>query len=917
MELVCPTCNTAFAANDASLLGGEVPCPKCHGLVQSGPIPTINGPSALSGFDSAVQDLSASAPELTLDGPAPLVLDDSALDLSPADSGLNLSLDDSAFGGNLSLGGGTELSLDGIGGGAGTAGHGISLDGDGVGEGPAFSLDSGPELSLDLSLNGSDGGGLEQAGEYRSEGEGLPAGSGVLDLDDGGKIVVGAGLADDGQSLSTTTSLLASTSSTTGAVEPRSIAISRGQPSVEPVSSRHAREPSLESTHATGHAHSPGSQPSAMGARSSSSWRLGAAVGGTAVLAIGIVVAMSIIRNRPPAPPRIPNPLRHQVGAWVAQGVVADEPSVDAAMRVAREGLQSGSDQGMRNAYRAARSALIRNADSAQAIAAYGLVLSQWPDRIDEESINTALGAITSAIGDDPDSVYRTDLERARAWLLVRAGRAEAARQAAERALQLKPESSSLRLVSAVSRMRTRPDVAAEEMVALKDEPDAPPDLAAWTGEAYLRSGNVKRALGVWQGALGRGPEDVGVLRRLTRFAVALGDFRGATSQLRHILDRGWASVDDRLLLARLLLREGNAEEAFDIVNAGLRDEDLSPLNRARLIGEKVVIVTSGRGLDSSGVSKWLDEALALSPDLPELLYVAGQVDESAGAVDNAIDSLEAAFNLAPDQPHVAMLLAMLLQLQEPREASQVVATALKESPHHVPLHLMAAFLELEKGDLRAAAAAVRRAIDFDPARAAEDYLEPYAAPVQVYLTMAKQFAKVGRQDNPVLDTAAAAAYYFAQDLGKANAAVNRAVRSDPNEVGARLYRAVFALEAGKSAPAKRDLAAALDSDSRHRVVRLYQARVLEESSKSQSEAERIYRDLLDANPLDGASRVGLARTLAARGAMAEAQAAAVAVLLGRPNDRAALSFLTGESPQEKAKGKTKGKGKGKGKRHR
>ena len=74
-------------------------------------------------------------------------------------------------------------------------------------------------------------------------------------------------------------------------------------------------------------------------------------------------------------------------------------------------------------------------------------------------------------------------------------------------------------------------------------------------------------------------------------------------------------------------------------------------------------------------------------------------------------------------------------------------------------------------------------------------------------------------------------------------------------------------------------------------MVRLYQARVLEQLKKPQP-AELMYRELLEKNPLDPGARVGLARTLLARGLRSESRVEALKVLSGRPDDRGALRLL-------------------------
>jgi hypothetical protein len=95
----------------------------------------------------------------------------------------------------------------------------------------------------------------------------------------------------------------------------------------------------------------------------------------------------------------------------------------------------------------------------------------------------------------------------------------------------------------------------------------------------------------------------------------------------------------------------------------------------------------------------------------------------------------------------------------------------------------------------------------------------------------------------------------------------------------------------------------ALAADSQHRIVRLYHARVLETGKKTISQAERIYRDLLAANPLDRGARIGLARVLRARGAAGEARREALSVLAVQPRDRAALRFFVDPVPSSAKRG--------------
>ena len=331
-----------------------------------------------------------------------------------------------------------------------------------------------------------------------------------------------------------------------------------------------------------------------------------------------------------------------------------------------------------------------------------------------------------------------------------------------------------------------------------------------WMCEAWLAAGQVGRALATWNGSLKGGPEDAAVLRRLARLSADIGDYVDLQERLEKIVADGWAGVEDRLLFARILARvRMNPGAALQILDDGLKDAALSPVDRARLLTEKVAVAVSAStaGAESAEVSQWLDTARDLAPDLPELLYVAGLADEKSGAIETAITSFEAAAELAPDRPEVAMRLALLMK-DDPKAALQVADSAAREAARYVPIHLAKAALALGAGDTTTAMAAIRRARDFDPERYGKDHLlDAFLDPAAAHLTVVRLLTQRGRRsDNAMITTAVAMAYYFADDLKRSEAALTRAIKTDPEDIGARLYRAVIALKHKRVAVAKKDL---------------------------------------------------------------------------------------------------------------
>ncbi|MBI5510084.1 MAG: zinc-ribbon domain-containing protein [Deltaproteobacteria bacterium] len=636
-----------------------------------------------------------------------------------------------------------------------------------------------------------------------------------------------------------------------------------------------------------------------------SPWRIYAVVGGTALFAILVVVIVSLFERRPPPPPKMPNPLQQRVSSWRGQGLKPAVAPLAAAVKTAEDELGRGTDRGVKEAFNAVRAALLLDPDAPAAIATYGMVLADWPDRLEPDVVDEALAAIASAIGDAPSGRYRAELEAARGWLLLRTERFEAARQAATKAAAARPADPGIKMLQAVSRISTRPEEAAAELERLAREAQAPRRLALWRGEAELRSGQIGRALAIWSGSLSGSAADAAVLRRLARLAVDAGDQAGAFERLQQIEAAGYAGVDDRLLLARLQARALRKPAlAIATLDAALADPGLSALNRARVLSEKaaVALLAPPAFVSAATVSGWLDAALDLAPDLPELLYVAGLVDERNGAIDNALQSLEAAAELAPDRPEVALRLALLAK-DDPSLARPAIAAANREVAHYVPAHLASAVLLLAAGDSSGAAAAVRRAADFDPRRYADEHeMDAFVDPPAAHLAIAKLLSPYARRsDNAMLTTAMGMAYYFAQDFKRAEATLTAALKSDPEDVGARLYHAILALGRKKIPVARRDLQAAAAADSQHAVVRLYQARLFEQLKKP-AEAERLYRDLLEVNPLDTGARLGLSGVLWGRGQKDAARAEVLKLMRTRQGDRDALRFLVAADRRPMAK---------------
>ncbi len=142
----------------------------------------------------------------------------------------------------------------------------------------------------------------------------------------------------------------------------------------------------------------------------------------------------------------------------------------------------------------------------------------------------------------------------------------------------------------------------------------------------------------------------------------------------------------------------------------------------------------------------------------------------------------------------------------------------------------------------------------------------PYAEPSQQMQDVAKALGEQAvRLDNTLLRTGAGVLYVLLGDNKSGPLWLTKALRDDPNDFGAHLYSAIFNYRRGIKKAARADLLAAERVDRRQPLMRLYKGRVLEQFGKV-VEAGKLYRDLLEQNPLNAAAHVGLARIERAQG---------------------------------------------------
>jgi len=623
--------------------------------------------------------------------------------------------------------------------------------------------------------------------------------------------------------------------------------------------------------------------------------RTSAAVAGLCgALAVAAVTVWTVNRPRP-APP-LPNPLKQQVLLWSKAGFAPVLPTVDACVRQARAGYDKGDDDGLEQAWRASRSALILDPGDAQATALWGLALGWMAERRDSEELELAVGATTSALANRLEPHLRAGLEEARALLLLRLGRPESARQAAEKAMAAQPDMPAARTGWAVSLIQMRPEEAVRALEDLTSSGPASPLVVAALGDALLATGEVAAATSVWTAALDRGQATPLFARRLARLYVQIGQIDQAIEVMQRTIGESDPGVEDALVLSRLYSRgQHKGRQAADILQRALQRSDLTPFSRARLSAEKAMLADgfAGSVRETSDNDAWLDRAFEAAPDMPELLYGAALWDEHHEKIDLARESYEASRDLAPERPEVSLRLALLVRDKDPRQAREIAESASHESPDYLPLHLLRAIFLEQAGDRAAAMESVRRALSLDPdSSRGRQVLDAFAETPGAHATLGQALGSLGEKlRHPMYESAAAVAYYYGGDLVHSQQWIQRAMHLDGQDFGARLCRAWLEIRRGAWPKAGADLAVALEQDRQQPVARLYYARFLEQKKRIH-EAERIYRDLIEANPMMVAAHAGLARVLFLSGDAVAGGAEAKRALSMRPDDQGALQVL-------------------------
>ena len=484
-------------------------------------------------------------------------------------------------------------------------------------------------------------------------------------------------------------------------------------------------------------------------------------------------------------------------------------------------------------------------------------------------------------------------------------GRLDAALAALERALELNAANHGARVqrVLVLLRLGRLEDADRDLKILARAAPRDPQALYA-RGMRALMGGRPQEGLELLQTASEAAPQSVPVLVALGLAHAALGNREQAMQALGRALGmRPWL-LDVRLILARLLLRWNEPQEALKVVDAapprqredpawhavrgmallrlGRREEALASLERAASVPAPVIRLESALALAGAGR---LEQALRLARET--LSPAEGSDDAAAGALLEAVLALRAgdagraeraARRLVEARPgkgaYWLLLARALVRGGRIEEAGRAYRRALEAEPKLVQAKLGLADLHLREGRKEDARRLLREAHEDEPRRADAALRLAMLASQDGDMDAALRWARAAVEREPESPRARLVLGGLLLEQGEWADAASEAravLERDPGDARALLLLAKALTRLGDGEGAEAALARLAELAPRAWRPRLLLGGVRERLGRPEA-AERAYREALSLPGGEVPARLALARLAARRG---EAKAAA------------------------------------------
>lgn len=299
------------------------------------------------------------------------------------------------------------------------------------------------------------------------------------------------------------------------------------------------------------------------------------------------------------------------------------------------------------------------------------------------------------------------------AMLYERWGKADQAATTYGKVLEINPDNHQVRKrLSRLLIQQSRLGEAVTELEELKKRDPEPAEARLGLGLIFLEQDRIEEAVTELELLLKERPEMVKVAYYLGLARAKKGDVDGALDAFAKVGPELPEYVDSRLRMAVLLVEEKNDPSAA----SKLLEEALVHATAANDAADTPAAVEpAGPAAEGS------DEAatpLKAAPDPKVRLYrVLAYTEEKAGQPLHAIDALEKAKAIAPDDTNVRFDLGVLYDKQgRAAEAETEMTAVIERDPRHARALNYLGYTWAEKGQkLDEAEALIRRALEVDP----------------------------------------------------------------------------------------------------------------------------------------------------------------------------------------------------------
>jgi tetratricopeptide (TPR) repeat protein len=444
----------------------------------------------------------------------------------------------------------------------------------------------------------------------------------------------------------------------------------------------------------------------------------------------------------------------------------------------------------------------------------------------------------------EPD---RAAIHLASAVLSSRKREPAAAEQHLQKALALDPKSVPAHLAMA-NVFLAKKDLAraGEELKAAADL--SPPRAVARLklAEFKLNSGAADEAKALLKEMTQKTPDYLPAWRLQAQIAFAEKKYGEALGLLENIFGRDTVNIEARMLQAQIWLAQREVRKAVEGMERLSRTYPKVPLILHQLAQAYL------QDANPTQAAAVLKEAVAVSPDYLDSVFLLAEVNLRGGDAKAAVDSMLEVLKKRPSHMQAQMLLATAYQsLGQFDDAAGVFRAQITARPQNATSHFMLGAILRQKGSLPEARAAFEKVLELAPDNLLALYQLVDLDIVAKDFNAAHQKVQAQvqkKQDSSATQFLSGKIYAAERDWDRAEAALLKAIELDSNSASAYSLLISVYIEAGKLPEAVRQVEASLarnPDDQRG----LLTAAMIYEKMKAFPKARDAYEKVLAKSP--------------------------------------------------------------------